>query len=142
MKPQISERIEERRIAGPPGERAGAFILKHGSAKLKVLVSDGLGWDHVSVSLATRCPTWEEMCWVKDQFFEPEECVMQLHPAKSEYVNYHQFCLHLWRPQSEAEMQEIKRQWELSGEEYPPCESPGAIPVPASILVGPKARTA
>lgn len=56
------------------------------------------GWDHVSVSRKTRCPTWEEMCALKDLVFEPEETVMQLHPEKSEYVNNHPFCLHLWRP--------------------------------------------
>jgi len=66
---------------------------------LKFIASWGGGWDHVSVSLNDRCPTWEEMAWVKDLFFEPEETVMQLHPAKSQYGNNHPYCLHLWRPQ-------------------------------------------
>ena len=26
------------------------------------------GWEHVSVSLRNRCPTWDEMCLVKDIF--------------------------------------------------------------------------
>ena len=64
----------------------------------RVIASWGAGWDHVSVSLVDRCPTWEEMCWIKDLFFEPEECVMQLHPPKSRYVNCHPYCLHLWKP--------------------------------------------
>lgn len=55
-------------------------------------------WEHVSVSTATRCPTWEEMCFVKSIFWEPEDVVMQLHPRESEYVNCHPYCLHLWRP--------------------------------------------
>lgn len=38
------------------------------------------------------------MSVVKDMFFEEEEAVMQLHPKKSEYVNNHPNCLHLWRP--------------------------------------------
>ncbi len=65
---------------------------------VKVIISTDYGWDHLSASLSTRCPSWEEMCQLKDLFFEPEECVMQLHPPQSEYVNNHPFCLHLWRP--------------------------------------------
>lgn len=67
-------------------------------AMLKVIASDGEGWEHVSVSLPTRCPTWEEMSLIKDLFWSEDECVVQYHPPKSEYVNYHPFCLHLWRP--------------------------------------------
>lgn len=55
------------------------------------------GWEHVSVSLRDRCPTWEEMCKVKDLFWQEEEVVIQIHPAKSKHVNNHPFCLHLWR---------------------------------------------
>ncbi|MCX7772945.1 MAG: hypothetical protein N2376_07530 [Clostridia bacterium] len=67
-----------------------------------VIFSFGGGWDHVSVSYSNRCPTWEEMSYIKDAFFGPDECVVQYHPAKSEYVNLHPYCLHLWRPQNEA----------------------------------------
>lgn len=60
--------------------------------------SDGLErWEHVSVSREDRCPTWEEMCMVKALFWEDEETVIQIHPPKSQYVNRHKFCLHLWR---------------------------------------------
>lgn len=57
----------------------------------------GVMWDHVSVSLPSRCPTWEEMCRVKELFWGQEECVVQYHPPKSDYVSNHRFCLHLWR---------------------------------------------
>lgn len=67
---------------------------------LRVLISDGYGWDHVSVSLAHRCPTWSEMCRIKNLFFKPEETVVQFHPALSEYVNFHPYTLHLWRNQT------------------------------------------
>ena len=50
---------------------------------LFVCVSDGGGWDHISVSLPNRTPTWKEMCFIKDLFFEPEETVIQYHPPKS-----------------------------------------------------------
>ena len=46
----------------------------------------------------TRTPTWEEMCFVKNAFFEPEDIVVQIHPPLSKYVNLHPHVLHLWRP--------------------------------------------
>lgn len=56
------------------------------------------GWEHVSVELyARRLPTWEEMCYVKDMFWEDEEEVVQIHPKHSHYVNITE-ALHLWRP--------------------------------------------
>ena len=63
------------------------------------VASWGGGWDHVSVSYQDRCPTWEEMCKAKDMFFMEDECCVEYHPAKSEYVNLHPYCLHIWRPQ-------------------------------------------
>ncbi len=62
-----------------------------------VVFSWGEGWEHVSVSYPNRTPTWQEMCRVKDIFWNENECVMQFHPPKSEYVNIHPYCLHLWR---------------------------------------------
>lgn len=59
------------------------------------------GWEHVSVSLPDtprKCPSWDEMCVVKRLFWDEEECVLQYHPAKSDYVNFHPGVLHLWRP--------------------------------------------
>jgi hypothetical protein len=76
------------------------------------------------------------MCHVKELFFDADECVMQLHPPKSEYVNCHQYCLHLWRPQTAKDIAVIREQW---GEEwcYGDLPSPGEIPRPESMLVGP-----
>jgi hypothetical protein len=82
-----------------------------------VIISSGrdseYSWEHVSVSGQKRTPNWQEMCFVKDLFWGDEECVMQLHPPKSQYVNLHPHCLHLWKPMRVH------------------------IPVPKSILVGP-----
>ncbi len=69
-----------------------------------VIASNGEGWEHCSVSLTTkkgtinRTPTWDEMCKVKDLFWGKEDTVIQYHPAESDYVNMHKYCLHLWRP--------------------------------------------
>jgi hypothetical protein len=48
-------------------------------------------WDHASVSTATRCPTWEEMEFVKRLFFERDETAMQLHVPPREHVKQPQF---------------------------------------------------
>ncbi len=114
MKKQYPDIVEKGRIKGGAyatshGDTCGAFVLKAPSGgRLRLLVSDGAEWvehelpgppfEHVSVSLEDRCPTWEEMCWVKSLFWEPEEVVVQYHPPESEYVNRHPYCLHLWRP--------------------------------------------
>lgn len=80
----------------------GAFLAKGPDRKescpLKIIASDGLDWEHVSVSLPHRCPTWAEMCFVKGLFWDSEDCVMQLHPPEADQVNNHSHCLHLWRP--------------------------------------------
>lgn len=104
------------------GDPAGLFVIKAKAAcgrPLKVIACadvELLGWEHVSVSLFNKpkeCPTWDEMCVVKDLFWDAEECVVQFHPPRSEYVNAHPGCLHLWR-RTHADM-----------------------PTPPSFLVGP-----
>lgn len=139
MKNLCSPELQRYRIAHPSGEMphdlrpwAGAFAINRSSKvsglvgitrtiSLRVIASRGGGpaelygagenWDHVSVSLYDRCPTWEEMCFIKELFFERDEPAIQLHPVK-DYINNHPYCLHLWRPLEEA------------------------IPLPPSILVG------
>jgi len=77
----------------------GCFIVR--SMKLtyplRVIASDGEGWEHVSISLPNRCPTWGEMSLIKNLFWGDDDMVIQFHPPKSEYINCHPFCLHLWR---------------------------------------------
>lgn len=82
----------------------GVFRLKpkRFNCEFFVLSSQSLGWDHVSISKIQKgrkikCPIWEEMCYIKDLFFDPEERVVQYHPKRSEYVNAHPGVLHLWR---------------------------------------------
>lgn len=96
-------------------DQAGRFMLRRNGTRLLVIATVGDGWEHVSVSTATRCPTWEEMSWIATRFFG-DEPAMQLHVSSEDRVNYHPFCLHWWRP--------IGRE----------------IPLPSSIFVGPKER--
>ena len=107
MRKDFTERVERGRFThGPMSTRAGddwgMFELRTNEGQvLRVMVSGGsdtVPWEHVSVSTKTRCPTWKEMCWIKELFFDEEEVVIQYHPRKSDYVNLHPFCLHMWRP--------------------------------------------
>jgi hypothetical protein len=88
----------------PDGDdTCGLFAVKlKGGQSVFVIASADIGWEHVSVSRRDRCPTWDEMCQVKSMFWSDDDCVMQLHPAKSDWVNNHSFCLHLWRPVEKA----------------------------------------
>ena len=80
----------------------GVFIIAYNFNGIKqsclCIASDGGGWEHVSASRKDRCLTWEEMCIIKSIFWEDSDCVIQYHPPKDQYVNNHEYCLHLWRP--------------------------------------------
>lgn len=90
----------------------GFFFIPHPKVKdyyIVVVASNSGGWDHLSVSINSehaknktkRCPTWEEMCFVKGLFWDEKATVIQYHPAKDDYINNHPACLHLWRPQND-----------------------------------------
>jgi hypothetical protein len=95
-------RLDLRRYYGWEGdESCGAFDLPSliDGQSLRVIASSGSGWEHVSVSRSNRCPNWPEMEFIKRKFFGDDETVMQLHVPRSEHINEHPYCLHLWRPQ-------------------------------------------
>jgi len=82
-------------------EYNGAFKVRSETAPnqtMVVLASRGEGWDHVSVSLKKRCPTWHEMEQIKRLFFANDETAMQLHVPEGDHISYHPYALHLWRP--------------------------------------------
>jgi hypothetical protein len=86
-----------------PGDDTGCFSIPVINGNLFIVASSGLGWEHVSIHLnytngKQGTPSWSQMCLVKDTFWGDEDCVVQFHPPKSEYVNTHAHCLHLWRP--------------------------------------------
>lgn len=126
MKQSFSEKLEDGRIrkgyyASNPGDTFGQFLIQGPCGeRLGIQASDAVdpescGWEHVSVSTARRVPNWLEMCFVKDLFWEPEDCIVQFHPPQSEYVNNHPYVLHLWK--------------HIDG-----------FPMPPTILVGVKSR--
>jgi hypothetical protein len=80
----------------------GVFVLNSpiDGGELRVVASDGLGWDHVSVSRKNRTPNWAEMEFIKRRFFADNETAMQLHVPPAQHISVHPHCLHLWRPQA------------------------------------------
>ena len=81
----------------------GGFIIPFsdgagGVAEARVIASDDRGWEHCSVSMEGFCAPWVIMCAIKDLFWGEDDCVVQYHPPKADYVNFHPNCLHLWRP--------------------------------------------
>lgn len=93
----------KRLIIGEIGEDGGYGQIHIGIWDGSVIWSYGGGWDHVSVSPFKRriIPSWEDMSKLKEIFFRDDEAVIQIHPAKSEYVNNMPNCLHLWRYQGD-----------------------------------------
>jgi len=83
----------------------GHFRIPYRNIILNLVVSDGEGWDHASVSVSDkpnknprRLPNWDEMEYVKDLVWDSEETVVQFHPKKSEYRSIGPV-LHLWKKQ-------------------------------------------
>lgn len=108
---KISEKLNPYRVrnghwGSNAGDDFGAFQIPGPCGEsLRIIASPGdadenIPWEHVSVSTRHRCPYWKEMCFVKDLFWSEDEAVMQFHPPKADYVNNHNFCLHMWRPMS------------------------------------------
>lgn len=86
----------EVRLYGIVGDSGnGVFRLENG---LLCVASSSEGWDHVSVSQKGRCPTWEEMSRAHQLFFADDEVAIQYNLPPSKNINFHKYCLHLWRP--------------------------------------------
>lgn len=105
MKPMNVLRLHKEPVSH---DATGGFwrdLLLPNCRTLHAQASFGLGWDHVSVSVAgthEKTPSWAEMEAVRRFFFEPHETVVQLHPPLDQYVTNtgpHMGVLHLWRKQ-------------------------------------------
>jgi len=102
----MKEELEKYRVPHPlgcphkKGDDFGWFEIPGPNGKtLRCMASPMTGndWYHVSISLKNRCPNWPEMCFVKSLFFAETDTVVQYHPAKADYVNMAENCLHLWK---------------------------------------------
>lgn len=107
------------------GDGMGGHFYDYITGKnLNFIFSYQMGWEHLSVSMPSRTPTWEQMCRMKDIFWNEEETCVEYHPAKSQYVNLHPHCLHIWRP--------------IKCEDFynEPDSKEELLPIPPHLLVG------
>lgn len=104
MKKKLPVNLEKFRRDHPiyikptPESIEGFFVIPYGNKNLAVISGCGDGWDHVSVSLPHRCPTWDEMNFIKSLFWEKDELVLQFHPPQKDYINIGKTALHMWKP--------------------------------------------
>lgn len=114
MRDKFSEVLEKGRetvgyLASSCGDKHGKFsiLTKWGIINL-VSSGETHPWEHVSITVLFNkkpvMPSWDVMCLVKHLFWSEDETVLQFHPKKSEYVNLHPKCLHLWKPPYEVEL--------------------------------------
>ncbi len=84
-------------------------------------------WEHVALDLELndrRCPTYQEMCRLKEHFFSKNEVALQVHPRRDDYVNKCHYRLHLWRNRNVSERaekalrQRIEKMFEKAKEYY------------------------
>ena len=120
------------KIQGEKEVPDGIYLLPHptqDSYFYHIIFSTGNGWEHLSVTIrklisktarkfkqVERCPTWQEMCFCKNLFWDVTECAVQFHPAMADYISNHEYCLHIWKPDA-------------------------AFPTPDSVMVGLKDGT-
>ncbi|HAO11366.1 MAG TPA: hypothetical protein DCQ51_09400 [Planktothrix sp. UBA8407] len=77
---------------------AGCYRSRNG---LAVMISccryeDGKNWIHLSISRRKSYPTWDEQVHIKELFLGKESKAIQVFPPRSQWVNDHPYCLHLW----------------------------------------------
>lgn len=78
------------------GKRRGTDDERHLWPEVARIIGE---WDHASVSLADRCPTWSEMEHVRNVCFHDHEIAVQYGVPAGRHINHHPYCLHWWRPQ-------------------------------------------
>lgn len=113
-------------IKGQAGETGlgGSYYDSISGKWLNFMFSNQMGWEHLSVSMPSRTPTWDQMCRMKDVFWNKDETCVEYHPAENLYVNMHPHCLHIWRPvKCDEFLNEPESKEEL-------------LPVPCHYLVG------
>lgn len=70
---------------------------------------DGRAWVHLSVSRRDRVPNWDEMVRIKEIFLGKESLAVQVFPPRSEWVNLHPNCLHLYQCLDECPLPDFRK---------------------------------
>ena len=84
------------------GEGGAGAVFEEPRLNLAVIVTvdeckdDGESWLHCSVSRENRIPSYEDLHLVKRLFIGDHRDAVQYFPVRSDHVNLHPYCLHLW----------------------------------------------
>jgi hypothetical protein len=98
--------VIEASIRTPPGwtevrARVGGRAFKSHTGLAAIVSVDEImrkRWLHVSISRASRTPTYDDLAWAKEGFIGPDLPAYQVFPRSAEHRNLHPNCLHLWAP--------------------------------------------
>ncbi len=63
-----------------------------------VIVTKDAGLYHLSISRKDRLPSYDELKSARYQFLPDVPYMVQIFPPEEDFVNLHDFCLHLWEP--------------------------------------------
>lgn len=78
---------------------AGSSALTNGlRAIVDTCLIDGKEWRHLSVSRRSRTPSHEDMVRAAEAFLDVDAVSLSIFPPRSQWVNVHEHCLHLWQP--------------------------------------------
>ena len=82
--------------------------------KLAVIISccieaDDKHWVHLSISHRDRLPTWSELVSAKELFLGKEALAIQVFPPRSQWVNDHPYCLHLYQCLDETPVPDFRK---------------------------------
>lgn len=88
----------------------GVYRSRNG---LAVIISccryeDNKNWIHLSISRKDKLPSWSEFVQVKEIFLGKESTAIQVIPPRSQWVNDHPFCLHLWQCLDETSIPDFR----------------------------------
>jgi hypothetical protein len=98
-KPPTAEDLPSNWSIKKRGFNGGWYKSRDG---LAVIISscqeqDGKLWVHLSVSRKKSIPTWADLVKVKELFLGTDALAIQVLVPRSEWVNDHEFCLHLYQ---------------------------------------------
>lgn len=90
----------------------GVYYWRFNGTQFAVIITkdDGVNW-HMSISHPNRYPTYEELKEARYKFCPDEVEMAQIFPPKSEFVNVHPNCFHLWQiPKINTESEETSQE--------------------------------
>lgn len=100
MLPFYSPKMGAALKAGWKASVGVSHIWLEGYAGLRVMLGgqtySGERWLHISLSRATRLPSWGDIGKVKELFLGDDREAYQVYPIKERYINHHPYVLHLW----------------------------------------------